>query len=360
MKKNILSLSIQELKDFLLSHEMAAYRLDQLLEWIYLRRCVDFNQMLNLSKDFRSLLAEHFTITYPEIEHREESSDGTVKYLIKLSDAKSIETVWIPRHDKNRYTVCVSTQVGCRMACRFCLTGQQKTERDLSAGEIVSQITLLPEAEKVSNVVVMGMGEPFDNYENLMESLYLMTHPKLLALAPRRITVSTSGLLPKIERFVQESKCRLAISLNASNEKTREYLMPINRAYSIADLMKLVRRISKPDFPKLRQRDFYVTFEYILIENVNDTEENARELLALVKGLPVKINLLLYNENPNVADLKRPSQIRVERFQQVLMQARVLNFVRKSRGRDISAACGQLASLEKNNSTNTKQVFSNA
>lgn len=322
------------------------FRADQIFDWIWNKGVFDFDQMLNLSKAFRDKLKAETTLIPPKLIFEQKSDDGTIKYLIRLEDGKTVESVWIPREDQGRVTVCISTQVGCRMGCTFCLTAQQKTERNLSSGEIAAQLLLLPNREKITNVVVMGMGEPFDNYDSLMGALETITDPKALRIGKSHVTVSTSGLLPAIERFVQETSCRLAISLNAPNNELRTQVMPINKAYPVEKLMELCKKISRPDFPRKQKRDFGITFEYILMKDFNDSEAHAHELVKLVRGIPCKINLLQYNETPNTP-FKRPTEEEVFKFQKVLRKHGLLNFLRKSRGRDISAACGQLASEQK-------------
>jgi 23S rRNA (adenine2503-C2)-methyltransferase len=225
------------------------------------------------------------------------------------------------------------------MGCAFCMTAQQKVERNLTAGEIALQVLAMPERDKITNVVLMGMGEPFDNYEPVMESLEIMTDVQALELGPRKITVSTSGLVPKIEKFLKDTRVRLAISLNAPNDEIRSKLMPVNRAYPIASIMETIKKHAR----ETKAKDFYITFEYILMKGVNDSEEHARQLCKTLHGVPCKVNLLLYNENPSLPFL-RPSMEDVEKFRAVLGKKGFLNFIRTSRGRDIAAACGQLAS----------------
>jgi len=346
---NLIHYSREELKKLLTGWGEPSFRSDQLFEWIWNRGIFEFDQMSNLSKNLREKLKVDCHITPPKVIHAQKSDDGTIKYLLQLEDRKTIESVWIPREDQGRVTVCISTQVGCRMGCTFCLTAQQKTERNLSAGEIASQILMLPDREKITNVVVMGMGEPFDNYDNLLGGLATLTDQKALGIGQGRITVSTSGLIPAIEKFVKESRCRLAISLNATNDKIRSEIMPINKAYNLEKLMTALRKISAKDYPRAIKRDFSITFEYILMKDYNDSLQHADELVKLVRGIPCKINLLQYNETPNTP-FKRPSEESVYEFQKVLRRHGLLNFLRKSRGRDISAACGQLASQHKRDS----------
>lgn len=346
VKVNILSLNPEALQEQMRVWGEAVYRADQIQRWIWHDRVWDFSQMSNLSKALRENLIANYEIRFPKVVVKQHSEDGTIKYLLQLEDGRTVESVWIPRPDQGRVTVCISTQVGCRMGCTFCLTAQQKVERQLMAFEIASQLLLLDGFEDITNVVVMGMGEPFDNYSPLMEALGLITDAQRIGIGPKRVTVSTSGLVPAIYRFVKESRCRLAISLNASNNEVRSQLMPINRAYPIEKLLDCVREVSRPDYAKPNARDFYVTFEYILIRNLNDREVHAKELVRLLRGISCKVNLLLYNENPNIP-YQRPLPEDVEKFQKILIDAGILNFIRKSRGRDISAACGQLASESK-------------
>ena len=346
---NLLHLSRSELKQLISSWNEPSFRADQIFEWIWNKGIFEFNQMSNLSKGFREKLIAECTLNVPKIVFEQKSSDGTIKYLIQLEDGKTVESVWIPREDQGRVTVCISTQVGCRMGCTFCLTAQQKTERNLSAGEIAAQLLLLPNREKITNVVVMGMGEPFDNYDHLMGALTTITDQKGLSIGASHITVSTSGLIPAIERFVQESKCKLAVSLNAPNNEIRSQIMPINRAYPIEKLLECMHRISAPSYPRKIRRNFGITFEYILMKDFNDSPEHALQLVKILKGIPCKVNLLQYNETPNTP-FKRPSEESVFEFQKILRRHGLLNFLRRSRGRDISAACGQLASLNKRQS----------
>jgi 23S rRNA (adenine2503-C2)-methyltransferase len=343
---NLAALSKNKMAEIFEEWGEPKFRSKQLLEWIWKKGVLDPNQMSNLSQKVRTRIAETCEIKIPSIVAEQKSTDGTIKYLLKLEDGRTIETVWIPRADQNRVTVCVSTQVGCKMGCTFCLTAQQKVERNLSAGEIAGQILALPNREQVTNVVVMGMGEPFDNYDELMGGLELMTDPNLLEIGPARITVSTSGLVPAIKKFVQESKCHLAISLNAPNDEIRSQIMPINRAYNLEKLIGTMREIAAPGYPRARKNKFSITFEYILMKDLNDRPEHARQIVRLLKGVPCKINLLLYNENPN-APFKRPKEEDIAEFREILGRNGLLNFIRASRGRDISAACGQLASEHK-------------
>lgn len=348
-KTNLANLGRQAITDLFVEWGEPKFRAKQLLEWIWKRGVLDPAQMTNLSQKVRDKISQDFVIKIPTIVDAQKSEDGTIKYLLQLDDGKTIETVWIPRADQDRVTVCVSTQVGCKMGCTFCLTAQQRVERNLTAGEIAGQILALPNREQITNVVVMGMGEPLDNYDHLIAGLDLMTDPTLLEIGPGRITVSTSGLVPAMKKFVQDTKCQLAISLNAPNDEIRTQIMPINKAYNLEKLIGAVKEICADDFPRARKNKFYVTFEYILMKGLNDQAEHAKQVVKLLRGVPCKINLLLYNENPNTP-FKRPSESDISEFREILGKHGLLNFIRKSRGRDISAACGQLASEHKRKS----------
>ncbi len=354
---NLFNYSAKELEALFATWGEPRFRARQLMRWIWKEGVFDLDQMSNFSRDLKTRIKADYTIQPPTIATSQASDDGTIKYLLKLEDGKTIETVWIPREDQGRVTVCISTQVGCKMGCTFCLTAQQKVERNLSAGEIAGQLMVLPNRSQITNVVVMGMGEPLDNYDNLIGGLNIMTDVETMNMGHRRITVSTSGLVPAIKKFVQDSKCQLAVSLNASNDEIRSKIMPINRAYNLETLLGTLKEICRNDYPKARKNKFGITFEYILIKDLNDRPEHAREIAKILRGIPSKVNLLLYNENPNVP-FKRPTEETVRSFQEILSQYGLLNFVRKSRGRDISAACGQLASLHKReNSTEIRQTL---
>lgn len=344
--RNLADVSPTQLAALLAELEQPKFRIQQLMRWIWRDGVSDIDAMTNISKDLRARLKEKFKVEFPKVVTAQKSEDGTVKYLLSLTDGRTVETVWIPREDRNRVTLCVSTQVGCKMGCTFCLTAQQKVERNLTAGEIAGQLMAMPERHRITNVVFMGMGEPLDNYDNVMGALDLITNVDALNKGPRKITVSTSGLVPAMRRFVKETKCRLAVSLNASNDEVRSQIMPINRAYDLDNLLGMLKETAHNPDLRAEKRDFQITFEYILIDGLNDRPEHARELVKRVRGIPCKINILLYNENPNVP-YKRPRPENVDEFRRILSESNLLNFVRTSRGRDISAACGQLASQHK-------------
>jgi 23S rRNA (adenine2503-C2)-methyltransferase len=267
----------------------------------------------------------------------EKSEDGTQKFLFELEDGNRIESVLIP--EKKRLTLCLSTQAGCAMGCRFCLTGKMGLKRSLTTAEILNQILAvretLPDNMSITNIVLMGMGEPLANYENILKAIGLMTHPEAFKFSSRRVTLSTVGLVPELEQLAKEiTRFRLAISLNASDEETRSRLMPINRRHPLKKLLELCRKFPLP--PRAR-----ITFEYVLLEGENDFPEDAKRLLKLLKGIPSKINLIPLNEAPGIP-YKKPSEERIRQFQEILMEGGLTAIVRASKGADISAACGQL------------------
>jgi len=314
------------------------YRAGQLFQWIYQRGVVDFASMTDLSQDVRRTLAEHFHISTPAIARHDVSEDGTEKFLLLLRDGRHIESVFIP--DTGSQTFCVSTQVGCAMGCTFCLTATMGLVRNLTPGEIVGQVRALSAAValhgKAFNIVLMGMGEPLHNYDQTMAALRILCDKKGCALPPRRITLSTVGLVPAIERLAAEPLMpNLAISLHAASEDVRARLVPSAHKYSIADILGACRRLP------LKHRD-RVTFEYVLLAGINDSDAEARKLARLLRGLPVKVNLIPLNPAPGIP-FERPSDERIDQFGRILSEHHVTVSVRKSRGRDIRAACGQLA-----------------
>jgi 23S rRNA (adenine2503-C2)-methyltransferase len=309
----------------------------QLFAWLYRRGVCDIGEMTDLSRALRDALHRDFRITTPSVVSREKSVDGTEKFLLKLADGKQIESVFIP--DTPAMTFCISTQVGCAMACGFCLTGRMGLVRNLSAGEIVGQVRVLSGAldmrDKPFNIVLMGMGEPLHNYDETMKALRILADAYGLAVHPRRVTLSTVGLLPQLERMAGESIMpNLAISLHAPTDVQRGELVPINKRYGIADIIAACKR-----FP-LRKRS-RITFEYVLLANVNDAPEDARRLAKLVAGVKCKVNVIPLNAAPGIP-FERPSDAAIDRFAKIIAERGVSVSVRKSRGRDIRAACGQL------------------
>lgn len=333
-------LQLQEMATLLEAEGEPRFRAAQVCQWVYKRQATDLQQMTDLPERLRQRLHTRCYISALAVRRHQQSGDGTEKYLFDLEDGNQIETVCIPADD--RLTLCVSTQVGCAIGCRFCLTAQEGLVRSLRPAEIVGQVLhfLTPgkaPGRHFTNIVFMGMGEPLDNLRGTVQALRILTADWGLGISPRRITVSTSGLVRRLEAFGREDlKVNLAISLNATTDTVRTQLMPINKAYPIASLLDACRA-----FPlALRQR---ITFEYVLLRGVNDTLADAQRLVQLLQGLRCKVNLLPFNEVPGTP-YHRPHEDDVQRFQTYLLQHHISAFVRQSRGRDISAACGQLRS----------------
>ena len=309
----------------------------QIFQWIYRRGVADVAAMTDLSRDLRATLAQHFTLATPALVHRDTSSDGTEKFLLRLADGRQIESVFIP--DTPSMTFCISTQVGCAMACAFCLTGKMGLVRNLSAGEIVGQVRVLADAlhmrDVTFNIVLMGMGEPLHNYDETMKALRILTDQDGFAMSPRRITLSTVGLLSALERLANEPVMpNLAISLHAPTDLLRGELVPINRKHGVADIIAACRR-----FPVRRRSR--ITFEYVLLAGVNDSPDDARHLAKLVASVRSKVNLIPLNAAPGIP-FERPTDAAIDRFAKTLADRGIVVSVRKSRGRDIRAACGQL------------------
>ncbi len=331
-------LSLEEMEGFVATLGEPSYRGRQLFHWIYGRGCRQFDEMSDLPGAFRAALAERASIASLTRLGRQVSRDGTRKYLFACPDRRQIETVLIP--DDGRLTACLSTQVGCALACVFCLTGKMGFVRHLRAWEIVDQVLALREdlgpGERIDNLVLMGMGEPLHNYDATVKALAILVHPLGLAYSPRRVTLSTVGLIPEIVRLGASGlDVNLAVSLHAANNELRDRLVPVNRRYPLKDLMSALRVY--PLAPRRR-----ITFEYVLMDGVNDRPEDARELVKLLRGLRCKVNLLALNEAPAIP-FRRPPRQRVEAFQQIVKAAGILTTIRESRGNDISAACGMLA-----------------
>lgn len=317
--------------------DVPAFHGRQVFTWIHARGVTDFLRMTDLGRPLRERLAASFTIDTPVLESQQTSSDGTAKFLLRLRDGRHIESVYIP--DTPAQTFCVSTQVGCAMACAFCLTGKMGLVRHLSAGEIAGQVRVLAArtglAGSAFNIVLMGMGEPLHNYDATMKALRMLADDKGLAVHPKRVTLSTVGLVPAIERLAAEPLMpNLAISLHATTDATRDALVPLNKRYDLEELIEACRR-----FPVARRRR--ITFEYVMLAGVNDTADDARRLVRLLNGLRAKVNLLPLNEAPGIP-FSRPTDERVDAFAAILAERGLTVSVRKSRGRDIRAACGQL------------------
>jgi 23S rRNA (adenine2503-C2)-methyltransferase len=325
------------LESWLDAHGRRPFHARQIFGWLYRRGVTDFEGMTDLSRELRAALAAEFALTRPALVHRETSVDGTEKFLLRLGDGKQIESVFIP--DTPAMTFCISTQVGCAMACAFCLTGKMGLVRNLTAGEIVGQVRVLVDAcamrDKAFNIVLMGMGEPLHNYDETMKALRMICDPHGFAMPARRITLSTVGLLRELEQLAQESIMpNLAISLHAPNDLLRGELVPLNKKYGVADVIAACKR-----FPlKKRSR---ITFEYVLLAGVNDRPDDAKELARLLAGVKSKVNLIPLNAAAGIP-FERPSDEAIDRFAKILSDHDLLVSVRKSRGRDIRAACGQL------------------
>jgi 23S rRNA (adenine2503-C2)-methyltransferase len=336
-KMDLAGLERAALEAQLESRGIPRFRARQIFRWIHHRGVTDIAAMTDLPLELRASLAESFTLTTPTLAAREKSSDGTEKFLLRLGDGKQIESVFIP--DTPAMTFCISTQVGCAMACSFCLTGKMGLVRNLTAGEIVGQVRVLVDALAMRdtrfNIVLMGMGEPLHNYDDTMSALRILADDQGLEISPRRVTLSTVGLLPALERLAKEPLMpNLAISLHAPTDTVRGELVPINKKYGIADIIAACRK-----FPlKKRSR---ITFEYVLLAGVNDSPAQARTLAKLLASVKAKVNLIPLNAAPGIP-FERPSDAAVDRFAQVLADHHILVSVRKSRGRDIRAACGQL------------------
>ncbi|NLK12881.1 MAG: 23S rRNA (adenine(2503)-C(2))-methyltransferase RlmN [Candidatus Phytoplasma sp.] len=334
---HIYGITYENLEQFLLDHDIKKYRTTQIWEWIYRHKVDSFDEMKNLPKEVIELLKNHFTFDSLEEVVSNKSVDGTIKYLFGLHDNHLIETV-LMNHDYGR-SVCVTTQVGCNIGCSFCASGVLKKKRDLTAGEIVSQIVKVEKMskERISSVVVMGIGEPFDNYKNLVDFLSIINHPKGLAIGARHITVSTSGLIPRIKDFAHLGvQYNLALSLHAPNNEVRSSLMQINKRFPIDELIEAIKYY-------ISVTNRRVTIEYILINEVNDSPEQALELAQLLRGMNVYVNLIPYNEVKE-APYIRSTLERRKAFYKTLKDKGIQTTLRREQGHDIDAACGQLRS----------------
>ncbi len=334
---HIYGITYEDLEQFLLDHDIKKYRTTQIWEWIYRHKVDSFDEMKNLPKDIIELLKNNFTFDSLEEVISNKSVDGTIKYLFGLHDNHLIETV-LMNHDYGR-SVCVTTQVGCNIGCSFCASGVLKKKRDLTAGEIVSQIVKAEKMskERISSVVVMGIGEPFDNYKNLVDFLSIINHPKGLAIGARHITVSTSGLIPRIKDFAHLGiQYNLALSLHAPNNEVRSSLMQINKRFPIEELIEAIKYY-------ISVTNRRVTIEYILINEVNDSPEQALELAQLLRGMNVYVNLIPYNEVKE-APYIRSTLDRRKAFYKTLKDKGIQTTLRREQGHDIDAACGQLRS----------------
>ncbi len=339
---NFYDLTLAQIQNLIAGKGKEKFRAQQIFRWVYERRISSFTEMSNISKNFSKELEGVFHFALPKKISELKSLDGTRKYLFDIGEGNTIETVLIPSGE-DRLTLCVSSEVGCNMACKFCFTGKQKLKRRLSTSEIVGQFmhvhdSLRIEGKRISNIVFMGMGEPLDNPESVFASIEILTCEWGVNLSKRKITVSTSGLVPLMP-LITQAGVRLAVSLNAPNEEIRDYIMPINKKYPLSELLAACKEHCSESGDK-------VTFEYVLLKGVTDSLKDARELHQLTRGIPCKINIIPFNEHPG-SDFQRPERESVLRFQVELMRLGTHVLLRKTMGRDIYAACGQLTSVYK-------------
>ena len=342
-KINLLDLSYPMLCDFFKSIDEKPFRAEQVMKWIYHYGVDDFDEMTNLNKVLRAKLKEQCEVAAPEIAQRKESSDGTIKYALKLRGGQEVETVWIP--EKERKTLCVSSQVGCALECTFCSTAQQGFNRNLAASEIIGQVWRVAKdigffgktkKRPVTNVVMMGMGEPLLNINNVVPAMDLMMHDLGFGISKRRVTLSTSGVVPALDILKEKIDVALAISLHAPNDELRDEIVPINKKYPIKEFLAASRRYIKDS-----KANDSITVEYVMILEKNDSMDQAHELAKLLKGTPVKVNLIPFNPYPG-SPYKRSSNSRIDRFSKVLQDYGITTIVRRTRGDDVDAACGQL------------------
>jgi len=341
-KTDIKELTGEQLASWLENRDIENYRAGQILKWIYNREADTFDIMTNLGKEIRKLLSLNFTINRLDIIQIERSQDGSRKYLFRLEDGNHIESVLIP--EKDHYTLCISSQVGCAQGCRFCLTAKGGFVRNLSKSEIVAQVRDILKnqisSKRITNIVFMGMGEPLANLQNVIKAIHTITEADFgLGFSSRRVTVSTAGLVSKLSALGNETRVNLAVSLNATDNKTRDFLMPVNKKYPIEELLDACRRYNLRPGSK-------ITFEYILIKGINDSAENANQLAELLKEIRSKINLIPFNEHEG-SDFKRPEESVISNFREILVRKGCTTMVRRSKGEDISAACGQLSAKVK-------------
>ncbi len=325
-----------ELVEIALRQGLPAYNGRQITEWLYKKGIASLDEMSNLSKKTRDLLKEHYEVGRQPHVSVIESADGTKKYLFPAGEGRFIETACIP--DRERATLCISTQVGCRMGCRFCMTARQGLQGQLSCGEILNQYQSLPERETITNIVYMGMGEPFDNLSSVLDSMEILTSEWGYAMSPRRITVSTIGVIPGMKEFLEKSKCHLAISLHTPFEDERKRLMPAENKYPVRDVLNLIRNYDSG----LQRR---ISFEYIMLRGVNDSQRHVNELARILNKIRCRINLIRYHPIPD-SGLEGSDDRTIMNFQQALKDKGIITTLRASRGKDIAAACGLLSTKE--------------
>ncbi|SLN60635.1 Dual-specificity RNA methyltransferase RlmN [Roseovarius gaetbuli] len=366
---NLVGLTREQMREVLIAHgtpeKQAKMRVGQIWQWIYGWGVRDFAEMTNLSKAFRAELAESFVIAIPEVVSKQVSEDGTRKYLVRIAGGHEVEVVYIP--EETRGTLCISSQVGCTLTCSFCHTGTQKLVRNLTAGEIIGQVMMArddlnewpePGAPKdetrlLSNIVLMGMGEPLYNFENVRDAMKIAMDPEGIQLSRRRITLSTSGVVPEIARTAQEIGCQLAISFHATTDEVRDRLVPINKKWNLEVLLEALR-----SYPKVSNSE-RITFEYVMLKGVNDSDADAHRLVRLIEGIPAKINLIPFNEWPG-APYERSSNNRIRAFADIIYNAGYASPIRTPRGEDIMAACGQLKSATERARKSRREIEADA
>jgi 23S rRNA (adenine2503-C2)-methyltransferase len=335
-KNHLFGKSLDELKEVVQQLSLPDYAARQLADWLYKKEVTDFDQMSNLPKEARRLLSENYVTGLYDPVKVQTSVDGTKKYLFRSLGGKFIEAAYIP--DNDRHTLCISTQLGCKMGCLFCMTAKQGFQGQLSAGEILNQIRSLPERHLLTNIVYMGMGEPFDNLDETMKSLEILTADYGFAMSPKRITVSTIGIIPAIKTFLEKSQCHLAVSLHSPFEEDRKKLMPIQTVYPLNEVLDTIR-----SYDLSRQRR--ISFEYIMFRGLNDTPRHVKELARLLNGIRCRINLLRFHPIPGTP-LQSSDDATIEWFREALKEKGIMTTLRQSRGQDIDAACGLLSTKE--------------
>ena len=345
LRPNLVGMDRTEMAAAFAEMGLPAFRMKQVWNWVYHRGATDFEVMTNIAKELRGRLAETFSIARPEVVTEQKSSDGTIKWLLRFADGNEVETVFIPEEDRG--TLCVSSQVGCTLTCKFCHTGTQRWVRNLGAAEIVGQVMLARdklgewpasmEGRNFTNIVMMGMGEPLYNYDNVAKALKIIMDGEGIALSRRKITLSTAGVVPAMAQCGEELGVNLAVSLHAVTDEIRDQIVPLNRKYKLAELIQACR-----DYPGASNAR-RITFEYVMLKGVNDSDQDAHALVKLLEGIPAKMNLIPFNPWPG-SPFECSSNTRIDRFSKILMAAGYASPVRTTRGADIMAACGQLKS----------------
>lgn len=339
IKKKLLGLTLDEITEIVLENKLPKFTAKQIADWIYVKRVKTIDEMTNISLKNREILSENYEIGRSEPTNIQTSVDGTQKMLFETDNNQFIEAVIIP--DNDRVTLCVSSQVGCKMNCDFCMTGKMGFKGNLSANEIINQLYSAPNSESITNIVMMGMGEPLDNYDNVMKVINILTSDYALAWSPKRITLSTIGVMPKLKQFIEESSCHLAISLHSPFSEQRQKLMPIEKTYNIEQIIDLLRNY---DWEHQRR----LSFEYTMFQGVNDSLLHARELVKLLSGLTCRVNLIPFHKIPQ-SDLTPSSEDDMIKFRDYVTSKGIICTIRTSRGQDISAACGMLSTENNRN-----------